>query len=103
VEVETNALVAEHCYDGLGRRVFKIVRKVDEQQNITYDRRDYYYNESWQTIHTDGAGPSEADAGRRPINGPDSHGHNLRPHPAFTRPLLSGLRTALLKPQSWGA
>jgi len=49
-EGEPGDLVAEHQHDGRGRRTAKIVRQVDEQQNVTYDRTDYSYNESWQVL-----------------------------------------------------
>jgi hypothetical protein len=67
VKVETDAtpavLIAEYRYDGLGRRIFKIVRNVDEQQNVTYDRTDYYYNESWQCLEEQfSAGQEDKDA-----------------------------------------
>jgi RHS repeat-associated protein len=42
-------LVQEALYDGLGRRIMKIVRKV-QGETVTYDRTDYYYNEGWQCL-----------------------------------------------------
>jgi RHS repeat-associated protein len=42
-------LIQEARYDGLNRRITKIVRHV-QGETVTYDRTDYYYNEGWQCL-----------------------------------------------------
>jgi len=49
LDMGTDALVAEYRYDGLNRRIAKMVRKT-VSGNERWDRTDYYYNESWQVL-----------------------------------------------------
>ncbi|MBE3070926.1 MAG: hypothetical protein IMZ66_11890 [Planctomycetes bacterium] len=64
-----DTLLHEAQYDGLRRRIAKIVRKV-QGETVAYDRTDYYYAESWQCLEErtsefaalDGAGGARTTA-----------------------------------------
>jgi len=45
-------VIAEYRYDGLGRRIVKLVPTTFDQDNVPtyYKRTDYYYNRSWQVL-----------------------------------------------------
>lgn len=55
LDAGTDALVAEYRYDGLSRRIAKIVPHGESN----WDRTDYYYNEGWQCLEERFAGNQE--------------------------------------------
>ena len=58
LDVGTDALVAEYRYDGMDRRITKLL-----PNGNNWDRTDYYYNESWQCLEERfSAGQEDKDA-----------------------------------------
>jgi RHS repeat-associated protein len=64
-------LIQEARYDGLNRRITKIVRHV-QGETVTYDRTDYYYNEGWQCLEERTG--SHASLGEYPPNASGARG-----------------------------